>query len=210
MNCPLCRGENHQKFVKDRKRDYYTCHDCHLVFTGTQFYLTSDEEKRLYDFHQNTPDNKGYCDFLMQIVRPILGDLKDGHVGLDFGCGPGPTLNLLFKENGYDMDLYDPFYKNDKSVFDKQYDFVTSTEVFEHLQRPDKVIDQIRPLLKENALLGVMTKIYDDSIDFKNWYYKNDMTHIVFYRRETIEWIANKWSFDYKIYGDNVIVFKGK
>jgi 16S rRNA G1207 methylase RsmC len=38
---------------------------------------------------------------------------------LDFGCGPGPTLSILLAEQGQQVDLYDPFYHDDPSVFAK-------------------------------------------------------------------------------------------
>ncbi len=205
--CRLCKSDEVKSFSKDRKRDYYRCNNCSLIFAGEEFYLTNEQEKSLYDFHQNTPDNQGYCNFLNQLVNPLSEKLDTGVYGLDFGCGPGPTLNLLFKQKGHEMDLYDPFYHNDPEIFLNSYDFITSSEVFEHLQNPSVVIDKILSILKPGGYLGVMTKLYNDEIDFKNWYYKNDMTHIIFFSLETIEFIKNKWSLDFEIHGDNVIIF---
>ena len=48
-----------------------------------------------------------------------------------------------------------------------------------------------------------MTDLYDESIGFHKWYYKNDPTHVFIYQKKTIEWIKNNIGFsDVKIEGD--------
>jgi citrate lyase synthetase len=45
-----------------------------------------------------------------------------------------------------------------------------------------------------------MTDLYDESIDFAKWYYKNDVTHVFFYTKETFVWIQKEFGFrDLKI-----------
>ena len=36
---------------------------------------------------------------------------------LDFGCGHGPALADILFNNGFHMDLYDPFFFPNKKVF---------------------------------------------------------------------------------------------
>jgi hypothetical protein len=36
---------------------------------------------------------------------------KDNLHGLDYGCGPGPTLSSMFREKGFKMADYDLFFK---------------------------------------------------------------------------------------------------
>ncbi len=50
-----------------------------------------------------------------------------------------------------------------------------------------------------------MTAMYSDEIDFGSWYYKNDPTHVVFYRRKTFEWIKLNFNFSELIIKDRVI-----
>ena len=40
-----------------------------------------------------------------------------------------------------------------------------------------------------------MTDIYDESIEFSKWYYKNDPTHLFFYHKKTFEWIEKEFNF---------------
>ena len=53
----------------------------------------------------------------------------------------------------------------------------------------------MRDLLLENGALYCLTDIYDSSIDFHNWYYKNDFTHVFIYQKETLEWIKENIGF---------------
>ncbi|MEI4850515.1 class I SAM-dependent methyltransferase, partial [Klebsiella pneumoniae] len=83
--------------------------------------------------------------------------LGPGARGLDFGCGPGPALATMLREAGMDMALFDPFFYPQASVLERQYDFITCTEVVEHLHRPAEVFRQLDRLLAPGGWLGVMT-----------------------------------------------------
>jgi hypothetical protein len=52
-----------------------------------------------------------------------------------------------------------------------------------------------------------MTDIYDESIDFDKWYYKNDPTHIFMYQRRTFEWIKVNFGFSRVEIEDRLIRF---
>jgi len=67
--------------------------------------------------------------------------------------------------------------------------------VIEHFSNPNKEFKLFKKLLKKGSKLYCMTDIYDDSIDFEKWYYKNDPTHIFFYHKKTFEWIKEKFDF---------------
>jgi len=49
--------------------------------------------------------------------------------------------------------------------------------------------------IKKDAKLYCMTELYDESIDFSTWYYKNDPTHVFFYQLETLQWIKQEFNF---------------
>ena len=53
-------------------------------------------------------------------------------------------------------------------------------------------------LLEQNEKDGklyCMTDLYDKSINFHKWYYKNDSTHVFIYHKNTIHWIKEKFGF---------------
>jgi len=206
MICPLCKGSNHHLFTKGENREYHHCNECDLVFVPSSFFVSTNEEKAKYDNHKNTPQDQGYCNFLNRLLTPLSSHLKEGDYGLDFGSGPGPTLSILMKEHGYKMDIYDIFYHDDKTVFNKTYDFITSTEVIEHLHNPLSEIKKLWKCLKHDGVLGLMTAFRVD--DFENWYYKRDLTHINFWTPKTFEWLANHLNASLDIPESGVVILK--
>jgi SAM-dependent methyltransferase len=205
--CPLCDSSADQ-YHQDKRRAYFQCANCRLVFVSPDAFLTAEEEKSIYDLHQNSPGDEGYRTFLSRMCRPITERLPTGSRGLDFGCGPGPTLSVMFEEFGYPMALYDSFYAPDKSALAKEYDFVTATEVVEHLRNPAQSLDRMWRCVKPGGYLGIMTKLVIDRDAFANWHYKNDDTHICFYSRETFGWLAREWRTEPVFVGKDVTIFR--
>lgn len=190
--CPLCYGHELVDFYQDKKRCYCQCTLCRLVFVPGEYHLNLDAEKEEYDKHQNSPDDSGYRVFLGRLFLPLSQMLGSNRVGLDFGCGPGPTLSVMFEEQGHRVALYDKFYYPDDSALTiTQYDFITATEVIEHLAQPWEVFCQLWSMLNTGGYLGVMTKLVETPERFSQWHYKNDPTHISFYSWETLLWLTD-------------------
>lgn len=207
-SCPLCLGDKVKLFHKDKKRTYFQCDNCFLVFVPEIFHISSKEEKAEYDLHENNIFDSGYRRFLSRLSDPLLRRLETGKKGLDFGCGPGPALAAMMKEAGHSVDLYDIFYHRDESVFDNKYNFITATEVVEHLRSPQLVFDQLFLMLKSGGFLGIMTKMVKDYEAFSKWHYIHDPTHICFFSRETFKFLAVKYSAEVEFIGNDVIIFK--
>ena len=68
--------------------------------------------------------------------------------------------------------------------------------MIEHLHGPAAIFEQLDRLLRPGGWLGLMTRFQDDDASFPTWYYRRDPTHVVFYREETLRWIAETmgWS----------------
>lgn len=208
--CPLCRAADVSKAYQDRHRDYFLCRTCHLVFVPSEQFLSVEDEKARYDLHQNTPDDPRYRRFLSRLFIPMQERLVPGSHGLDFGSGPGPTLSVMFEEVGHSMATYDQFYAREPSVLEKQYDFITATEVLEHLHNPRKELDRLWDLLKPGGSLGVMTQLVLEGKAFVSWYYKNDPTHVCFFSRSTFEWLAAQWQAELTFADKDVFLFYKK
>ncbi len=187
--CPLCNSSQTTHFATGENRRYRHCSRCDLVFVPDAYLVSPAEERAKYDHHQNTPQNSGYVDFLNRLLTPLEDFLQPGDAGLDFGSGPGPTLHLLMHARGYPMEIYDPFYAPDTAIFRKKYDFITMTEVIEHMHRPLAELERLMGMLHAGGVLGIMTAFRVD--DFDRWYYKRDLTHIRFFTPETFRWIAD-------------------
>ncbi|MCV6613652.1 MAG: class I SAM-dependent methyltransferase [Cellvibrionaceae bacterium] len=206
--CPLCKHPASVEFFTDKRRHYRRCPQCDLVFVAEQFILSAEAEKAEYDKHQNHPGDQGYRRFLNRCLGPVLSRQAEGAVGLDFGCGPGPTLSAMAKNAGFDVNNYDPFYFPDQSVFNQSYDFITLTEVIEHIADPGPVIEHLLGLLKADAWLAVMTKRHRGREAFANWHYKNDPTHIRFYSDKTFEYLARAYGLKEELIGADVVLLQ--
>jgi len=179
---------------------YHRCNDCCYVFQDEQSRLTPDNEKIRYNEHNNDPNDSRYRKFLSPLANAVVPFLKPNAIGLDFGCGPGPTLSLLMEEKGFACKNYDPFFypnlpdhdqDNDDDSDERlsmKYDYILSSEVFEHLHDPRKELKYLNSLLKKNGVLGIMTSRVNGDVDgelFEKWWYRRDPTHVGFFARES-------------------------
>lgn len=210
--CPLCHSVETKLIYIGNKRDnnrfYYHCNNCDLIFVEKWQQLYSKEELDRYKEHDNDVYDLGYRSFLNKIVEEVVPLINKEKLGLDFGAGPGPALALMMKERGFNMDIYDPYFHRDNNLLSKKYDFVIATEVVEHFSNPFIEFTKLNKLINNNGYLAIMTKLYKNSDDFKNWYYKNDFTHISFYSKKTMKWIADKFQYRVEFPKKNIIIFK--
>lgn len=206
--CPLCHHQDITLFHEDKRRPYCRCAQCLLVFVPSQWHLSPTAEKACYDQHDNQIHDPRYRQFLSRVFDPITHLVPSPAHGLEFGCGPGPALAAMFEETGYTMTLFDLYYHNHPEALNKKYDFITATEVIEHLAKPDEVINQLNGLLKPGAPLGLMTKLVTDVDAFSRWHYKADDTHISFFSRETFNWLGRQLRKSVQFHGNDVIIIK--
>ncbi|MDC1385895.1 class I SAM-dependent methyltransferase [Candidatus Thioglobus sp.] len=206
--CPLCKTSNSSKFYKEKSREYLCCLSCNFVFVPKTYHLSNAEEKSRYDTHNNDPYDHRYRHFLSQLLVPLLERIPQKSNGLDFGSGPGPTLSLMLEECGHSVDLYDKFYANDISVFEKKYDFITATEVVEHLSEPMFEISRLIEMLNNQSHLAVMTQILTPQIDFSSWYYKNDPSHIGFFTKKSLSFLASYLNIEVYFISERVVFFQ--
>jgi len=179
-----------------------------LVSVPRQFHLSSEAEKEVYDQHQNSPEDMGYREFLAKLVKPLLARLPNNSCGLDFGSGPGPTLSVMLEDQGHSMNVYDLYYARDEAILGQFYDFITSTEVVEHLANPKLELERLWSLIEPGGYLGLMTKLVIDQKSFSSWHYKNDPTHISFFSKATFNYLARQWGAKVEFFGNDVIIFQ--
>ena len=104
----------------------------------------------------------------------------------------------MMRERGFTMHDYDPFFANDESLLQRQYRFITCTEVIEHVHDPLTVLQTLDRMLLPGGVLGVMTGIVREGFDFRTWWYHRDVTHVRFFAFETFDWVRQKlgWSME--------------
>jgi hypothetical protein len=209
-HCLLCSSAEVVSFFEDKNRIYLRCKTCQLIFVPKAYWLSSEEEKAIYDLHENDAEDPGYRQFLSRLSEPLLEKLDAEQRGLDFGCGPGPALSGMLAEHGHHVDLYDPFYFNDPGVFKNKYDFICATEVAEHLREPHQVWAALFAMLKPNGWLGIMTKLVRDRNAFRSWHYIRDKTHICFYSQDTFLYLAERFIAEVHFPANDVILLNKK
>ena len=208
LYCPLCNATDATAFHHDRRREYWQCRNCALVFVPPHDHLSAGEEKAEYDLHRNAIDDPGYRRFLSRVADPLLSKLAPGALGLDFGCGPGPALACMLEEAGCAMRLYDVFYFPDASVLEREYDFITATEVVEHLHQPGEELTRLWGMIVPGGYLGLMTKLVIDAPAFSRWHYKDDPTHVCFFSEATLAWWARQAGADLERIGADVAILR--
>ncbi|MDG2047192.1 MAG: class I SAM-dependent methyltransferase [Halioglobus sp.] len=208
IHCPLCMGVEVTPYSSDRRRFYLCCATCWLVFVPPKWHLSRSAEKAEYELHQNKTDDPAYRKFLSRLMGPLVARLAAGAHGLDFGCGPGPALAHMLREDGFHVSLYDSFFMCDERTLHGSYDFICATEVVEHLHHPAQELEHLWSLLRPGGWMGVMTKLVRNRAAFSRWHYKNDPTHVCFFSANAWRWWAQDHGASLEIIGTDVILLQ--
>ncbi len=183
-----------------RNRLYYCCGRCRLIFVDPSYFPSAEAEERRYRTHNNSIDSPGYVSFLMQAVETARPYMRQGMRGLDYGCGPVPTLSILLEQHGVPCENYDPFFFPDFP--DKTFDIIFATECVEHFFHPARELTRIRNLLAADGMLVIMTEKWISFESFRDWYYARDFTHVAFYHADTMAYIGRRFGFE-RLASDN-------
>lgn len=206
--CRVCLWKDTALFWSGEGQSYHRCRRCGAVCLESSALPDPVAEEQRYRQHRNDPGDAGYRSFLGRVVTPLLERLSPGSRGLDFGCGPGPALAAMFGEAGHEVALYDPFFAPDPSVLGGTYDFVTATEVVEHLHRPHDEFLRLRGLLRPGGWLGIMTKFLVEPALFGDWRYRRDLTHVTFYDEGTFRYLARRLGLDLYVPEADVVLLQ--
>lgn len=191
---------------REHDKSYYRCPRCELTFLLEEDLPDLESEKERYERHKNDLEDKGYREFIGRLVKAMLPYLRAGAQGLDFGSGLVHLAALLFHEEGYEVASYDPFFAADRSLLERQYDFISCNEVVEHLHRPRDTFKLLDRLLRPGGVLGIQTGVLEKDEDFKGWWYTRDFTHVAFYKNATFQWIGNRLGWRVLFPNRNVVL----
>lgn len=207
--CPLCGASD----TRPLHPGYVICPTCGLAHLLPAHHPTAAAELAHYRTHENDPRDPRYRRFLDHLAEPMTRRVPPPAHGLDFGSGPGPTLSVMLAERGYTMCNYDPCFAPDAGALQKRYDLITCSETVEHFRDPAAEFARLDRLLEPGGWLGVMTQMFDaddPSFHFGEWWYRRDPTHLCFYQRRTMRWIARRlgWRVTFEGRGDRVALFQ--
>lgn len=191
-------------------REYFECDACGLTFMAPAQRPSAAAERARYETHENDPSDPGYRAFLDRLCAPLIERLPAGAEGLDYGAGPGPTLSLMLDEAGFHTSIYDPYFAPERRALERTYDFITCTETAEHFFDPAAEFARLDRLLRPGAWLGIMTTMRPEHSALGDWWYARDPTHVCFYRRRTMDWIAARHDWSAERAHENVTLFRKK
>ncbi|WP_274474055.1 class I SAM-dependent methyltransferase [Mangrovimonas aestuarii] len=169
--------------------------------------MTSAEERAHYQAHNNDVNDVGYQKFTSPITNAILANQTKEQLGLDFGCGTGPVITKLLKDQDYQVQTYDPYFHPNESYLNLRYNYIFSCEVFEHFYNPKHEIEKLLDLLRPSGRLYIMTHLFKEGIDFKTWYYRKDTTHVFIYTEQTMRFIAETYNLEIDTLDERITVF---
>jgi hypothetical protein len=215
-SCPLCKSAGSQVLCELKygisMRLYWHCLSCDLVFLDPKQRYDSASEKKHYSFHQNSIHDEKYCEFLKKLITPLLQKVEQESgplaIGLDYGSGPSPVLAELVRKVGHQMEIFDPYFANNRAVLGRKYDFATCCEVVEHMYNPHAGFLQLDAVLKQGGVLGVMTGMIADWSKFSSWHYPQEATHVCFYSSNTMAWLAHFFNWRLLSVAGNVTIFQ--
>ena len=193
MKCKICNCDT--KMIDDIQlnKQYHHCQNCECIALDPVHYLSLEKENALYNNHHNTLENEGYVKMFEDFLDYFWDNLPSNKKALDFGSGPTPVLSQLLQKRGACVDCYDKFYQPIKCFENQSYDFITSTEVFEHLDDPQATLTLLANHLKPKSIIALMTLFHqNDQAHFLTWWYRRDPTHIIFYTPKTLDILAKK------------------
>ncbi|MDA9969420.1 class I SAM-dependent methyltransferase [Gammaproteobacteria bacterium] len=208
MYCIVCNNQSAKSFQTSDTKTYWKCGNCLAKFLDPSLYIEAGIEKERYLEHDNRIDDEAYRSFLSRLANPLQKKLSVDDTGLDFGCGHGPALADMLQAEGFQIDLYDPFFFPDKKVFTKKYNFITCTETAEHFHNPHQEFNALDNLLSPGGWLGVMTCFLTTDEAFESWYYRRDPTHVTFYCEKTFEVIASQRNWQYEFPSKDIVLLQ--
>lgn len=197
MKCIICGCS-----VKEDK-NYYFCDCCGVVYKSKDLILNNSEEKKRYEYHNNSIDDIKYVNYFKKFIDNSVIPYINGKEGLDYGCGKNCVLEqILERDYQLEVDSYDKYFLNDVKL-QSRYDFIVCTEVIEHIDNPLDFLNILDNFLTPGKTISIMTQLLDNVNDFFSWWYIRDETHICFFSVKTFKFIARKMNYDI-VYTNNI------
>ena len=208
-NCVICNSELsivfNTKVLGKYDVKYLLCPTCGLLQTEKPYWIKEAYESSINDSDLGLLQRNLN---LMKVSKKIInyGFNRKGKF-LDFAAGYGLFVRLM-RDYGYDFYWQDLYTEN---IFAKEFEYknqdielITTFECFEHFENP---ILEIENLLKISKNILFSTEIYPQPIPkVSNWWYyaPSHGQHIVFYSKNTFNYIASKYGLNYYSNGKNI------
>ncbi|MCL2915077.1 class I SAM-dependent methyltransferase [Shewanella corallii] len=205
--CPLCQDSRPSLFYTDKKRGFFRCPNCQLVFADVHSQLPPQAQRQKYG-KMNPARQKQLSQFIQQLIAQLAEFNGQPLSGLNYGGLLPEEVLVPLRSQGHSLSQYDPFLAPDHSVLRQTYDFVCSYRVFEHFSYPLREWGLLCKTLKIGGFLAINTRLLTDPDQFAKWHYKNNPAHVSFYSRHTFEYLAAHHGFKLLFAANDLILMQ--
>lgn len=192
-HCRVCGQPSYLIF--EDKRPFYVCRNCGLIFTECTL---SQEE--IHQHYQSQYVHEFDWNAEARAILDLVNFASTPKKIFDFGSGSGRLTDTL-RSMGYEVDNYEPMLHGDfaSNKYRDNHDLVILNQVIEHTDDIMKIFDDITAVTKPGGIILITTVMTDAIIakadqfqeSFKDWWYKDDQTHISFFCKQTFEFICS-------------------
>ena len=159
--------------IKDVPFELNKCKKCNLIFQNTilsdnythlLYDQWTNQELALKDHLDNGKWKFDYYDKIFKFIKLYFYDKSPNEIKvLDYGAGFGTSL-LVAKRFNYDTYSYEPFEIRNTFLFNngiksiskgskEQFDFIIIDQVIEHTSEPDKILNELYSMLKNEGII---------------------------------------------------------
>lgn len=187
--CRVCQSPS-ELFYEDTRK-FFKCPQCWLVFTLEM--AENPVAEKHYKEQWGTADPnywKEQVDGALEIINQYLTPTKI----LDFGAGSGEITHEM-RIRGLNVTPLEPMingFLKDQN-FSQEFDVILAIEVIEHLPNLWEELKELNKVLVEGGIILISTALTNKFIDtpqaaesFRQWWYKDDPTHVSFFCNKTI------------------------
>lgn len=208
--CRVCDSSAYKVF--EDSRPFFVCKNCGLIFTECS--LTPEEIKNHYqNQYGNSFDWTKEAKAVLDVVRFAVTPRKI----FDFGSGAG-FLTDAFGSMGFEVGSYEPMLHGDfrSENYNNGYDLVILNEVIEHVEDVMQVFDNLYSVTKPGGIVFISTMMTDTITSvsgnfqelFKNWWYKDDPTHVSFFCQRTFGSLCARYQLQMLFAGPNGVILQ--
>jgi hypothetical protein len=211
MNCNICSSETKLLFatlvMNKHQVEYHKCTQCEFIQTEKPYWLNEAYSSAITSLDIGyVTRNISLSEVVSSIVQSSFNDKGDF---IDYGGGYGLFVRIM-RDKGFKFYLQDPYCQNifanyfDTSSFDekKQFELLTTFEVFEHLDNPLFEIDK---MFKRSSSVLFTTELQPNNniTKISDWWYFAPETgqHISLYSLKSLQFLAKKYNCN--LYSNN-------
>ncbi|QPJ63600.1 MAG: class I SAM-dependent methyltransferase [Candidatus Nitronauta litoralis] len=211
MDCRICKRPSGLFFENGRR--FFKCPDCWFIFSPD--HVSEIEEEAHYKKQWGEAEPDSWLSKAQVLLNVIMQYTKPESI-LDFGSGCGSLAKAL-NEMGVSTTPLEPMvhgYLKDQN-YSRKFDAVIGVEVIEHLPDPWVELKELEKILAPGGVMVFSTLLTNSFIEhpqapehFKQWWYKDDPTHVGFYCNRALDKLSILGKYDIDVFADQLFAIR--